>query len=106
MQRYRKHRRKFPFLTTLSFYSDCLFGRKDRFFQVFTRILKVMSMIGHQTEKKIQFVYVGLLIMCKTIYITCRVRYGIARNGPKRRKNLKTFKRKRKIVKAVYKLIY
>ena len=34
------------------------------------------------------------------------MRNAIARNGPKRRKNPKTFKWKSKIVKAVYKLIY
>ena len=32
----------------------------------------IMLMIGHQTRKKNQFVYVGLPITCKTIYITYR----------------------------------
>ena len=61
-------------------------------------------MIGHQTpKKKIQFVYEGFLIAYKTIFVTSR--YALW-NGPKRRENLKTFKGKRKIVKAMYKLIY
>ena len=40
MQRYRKYRCKVPFLTTLSFYTGCLFYRRDSFSKYFARILK------------------------------------------------------------------
>ena len=40
MQRYRKDRCKLPFLTTLSFYTGCLFYSRDSFSKYFARILK------------------------------------------------------------------
>ena len=71
MQRYRKYRCKLPFLTTLSFYTGCLFYRRDSFSKYFARILKRQENDRslNSKKKKIQSVYVSLLITCKIIYI-------------------------------------
>ena len=105
MQRYRKYRCKLPFLTTLSFYTGCLFYRRDSFSKYFARILKRQENDRSLNSKK------NSVCVCESSYHVQNGIYNmqglcnaLAQNGPKQGKNLKTFKRKREIVKAAQSL--